>query len=228
MYLLPTFLIYFIVPFTQQVPASKCRLFLLKQPEFYTCIPCRRDRNDFLVNVESRWDVRVDKISLSSIFKAYKPLGSNDYGHLNSQVLLFLNTITLCADFNMKDYTGNNNINPIDHFFIECLTDTVLNIRVYSEFCRVKKLQRSQISEYLNVLRCNQDLINNYLLYDRFSLIADFFVSLYFTLSLQVLCFYFNLITRPLAYLDDPLELIAFLLLNLFAGRFIYNNFLFY
>lgn len=224
-YLLLPYLIYFIAPFTHQ-SSFDFRLFLLTNFEFYRSIPCARDRNDFLLNVESRWDHRIDDISLPAVFKAYKPRGSNDYGHLNSQVLVFLSAV--CTYHDMNGYTGNNKVDPIDHFLIECLADTVLNLRVYSEYCRLKNLKRSQLSEYLIMLRCNQDLIDNYILYDRFALIADFFVSLYFSLSLQVLLFYFNLITQPLAYLNDPPQFIAFLLLNIIAGRFIYNNFLYY
>ena len=198
-----------------------CQKFLSQHPKFHESIPCRRDQHDFIVNVDCRWNGHP---SLPAIFKAYQPRGytAGDQNQLNSQVLVFLNA---CTELN-SDWSEYSEIDPVNHFLIQCLKNGGFNVQVLATFCHLKHIPRSQLATHFQNL--NTNLISDYIHYDRFSQLANFFVSLHITLSLQFLCLYLNILSKPIAFLNIPSQLTEFLLLNLLISRLIYNNFLFY
>lgn len=200
-------------------------LFLIKDPDFYKAFPSTRDRLNFIGNMTGRWDYRCEP-NYPKIFSTYRPRGYNDFGDLNSKSLTYL---YLCKEKSpsiaWSKYTNFNNLSPLDRFALECLKDSVFNVRVWATLCQIKKIPRSSLINYLlRIPRISSDLLNKYYQYDLFAKIANITFSIVTSLLVAILADYFYLIPRLAIYKD--IFILTFISANILFGRLIYDNFL--
>lgn len=188
-----------------------------------------QDRKAFLASVWNGWNPsnqRQQSLTLPTIFKAYRPFGHKDNGHLNRVALEFLyNSLRISGNnFDWSEYTQ---IDPIDQFLVDCLKDTAYNTEVWALACSIKQISRSDLLLYFtNRPEVTSSMLSAYQTYDILAQLADIAVAFFLTISSQFLLVYFQIIKTSLVDSNNLWHLGLFVFFNILLSRIFYNNFI--